>query len=140
MNEASKESPSREDNSPGAKLPSVQKPEATDPPLIQEQIVRLALDHREALGFSDRRLHRCCIELPIGLGPWSSDCRTLAAIENPKLNSPQIGHPTHQAIERINLTNEVPLAQPPNGRVARHRPDGRRPMSHEGDLSSHASS
>src|SRR5206468_2710725 len=69
MDEATKERPSRKDDSSGPVLPSVQKPQACDPSVFQEQIVRLTLDHREVFSLSDRRLHRQGVELPIRLGP-----------------------------------------------------------------------
>jgi hypothetical protein len=39
------------------------------------------------------------------------------------LDSGGVCRTTHQAIERINLPDQVPLAKPPDRRIAGHRPD-----------------
>src|SRR5690348_17621437 len=90
------------------------------------------------MSLSDRRLHRSGVEFPIRLGPWPPNRRTFASIENPKLNSTSIRHPPHQAIERIDLADEVALSESPDGGIARHCSDGLEAMSHKGHLSPHA--
>jgi len=39
--------------------------------------------------------------------------RTLAAIEHTKLDAGRIGNPAHQTVERIDLTDQMALAEPP---------------------------
>jgi hypothetical protein len=139
MDEPSEESPSRQDHSPGRYFPTIQKPHTCDLPFLEDQIIDLAFDHCESLGLLDRRLHRNRIEFPISLGSRTSNRRSFASIENSELNSTPIRHPTHQAIKRIDLADEVALAEPPNGWIARHGSDRSETMSHKGDLSPHAS-
>ena len=51
------------------------------------------------------------IELAVGLGPRPSDRRSLAPVEQPELDSGLVGHPAHQAVERVDLPDQVALAQ-----------------------------
>jgi hypothetical protein len=64
--------------------------------------------------------------------------RTLAAIEDAKLDAAQIGHPAHEAIERIDLADQMSLAKTPDGGIARHRPDGRNAVRDQGGRGAHA--
>jgi hypothetical protein len=91
------------------------------------------------LSFPDRRLHRTGVEFPIRLGPRAPNRRAFAPIENPELNSSSIRHPSHQAIKRIDLANEVALPEPSDGGIARHSPDRAEAMGHKGHFSPHAS-
>ena len=76
----------------------------------------------------DRGLHRGRIELAVGLGARTADGRTLAAIEHPELDAAGIGDPAHQAVERIDLADQMALAEPADGGIAGHRADGRKAM------------
>ncbi len=100
-------------------------------PSRDDQVVDLTLDHREIFGRADRPLHRGGIELAIGLGARSAHRRSLAAIEHAELDSSLVGDASHQAVERIDLAHQMTLAEPPDRRVARHRPDGRKPVRHQ---------
>jgi hypothetical protein len=84
-------------------------------------------------------LHRSGIEFPIRLGPWPPNRWTFAPIENPELNSSSIRHTSHQAVECIDLADEMALPKSPYGGIARHCPDGLKAVRHEGHLSPHAS-
>ena len=35
-----------------------------------------------------------------------------------------VSHPAHQAVEGVDLANQMPLAEPANGRIAGHFADG----------------
>ena len=101
------------------------------PARSNQNIVRLALDHLEIGDFGDRRLHRRGIEFAVRLRPRSSDCRSLAAIQNPKLDAAAIGHPTHQAVQGIDLANQMTLAESSDRRIAGHRADGGELVGHQ---------
>src|SRR3977135_869966 len=117
MNESSQERPSREANCPGRNLSPIQAPHACDLIRLEDQVIHLALDHGKPLGLPDRRLHRSGIALAIRLSPWPPNRRPFAPIENPKLNSSSIRRPTHQAVKRIDFTDEVALPEPPDGGI-----------------------
>ena len=93
-----------------------------------QKIIDLALDHGEISRLANRALHRGCVELPVGLGARSADRRTLAPIEHAELDSALVGDPTHQAVERIDLADQMALAEPADRRIAGHRADSREPM------------
>ena len=86
----------------------------------------------------DGGLHRRGIELAVGLGARTPHRRTLAAIEHAKLNAGGIGDPAHQPVQRIDLADQMALAEPTDRRIAGHRADGRKAMGHQRRLGAHA--
>ena len=51
--------------------------------------------------------------------------RALGSIEQPELDAGCVGDPAHQAVERVDLADQMALAEPADGRVARHLADRR---------------
>jgi hypothetical protein len=139
MDEPSQKCPSRQDYRLGRNPSPIQKPHACDLTGLEDQVIHLALNHRKPLGLPDRCLHCSGIELSIRLGSWTSNRRPFSSIENPELNSTSIRHPTHQAVKRVDLADEVTLPEPADGGIARHCPDGLEAMGHKGHVSPHAS-
>ena len=92
----------------------------------------------EAGGLGDRRLHRLAIELAIGLGARALHGRTLRAIEQAELDAGLVGDPAHQAVERVDLADQMALAEPADRRIARHLADGRRLVGDERRARAHA--
>ncbi len=105
-----------------------------------DQIVRLAFDHREIFGRTDRALHRRGVELPVGLGARPAHRRSLATVQNAELDAALVGDPPHQAVERVDLAHQMPFTEPADRRIARHRPDGRKPMRHQRGSGAHTGS
>src|SRR5690606_24743823 len=77
------------------------------------------------------------VEFSVGLGARPAHSRSFAAIKYPELDAAEVGDAAHQAVERVDLADEVPLSQPADGGVAGHRPhrietvgDERRRRSH----------
>ncbi len=64
-------------------------------------------------------LHRPLIELAIGLRPGPPDRRPLAPVEQPELDPGLVGHAAHQSVERIDLPDEMTLAQSADRRDCR---------------------
>ena len=63
--------------------------------------------------------------------------RAFPPVQQTKLDARPIRNPAHDPVQRIDLSNQMPLAQPADGRVARHHPDTsptqrhqRRPRAH----------
>jgi hypothetical protein len=50
----------------------------------------------------------------------------------------RIRDPRHQPVQRIDLAHKVALAEPADGRIARHLADGAEPMRDEGRARTHA--
>ena len=87
---------------------------------------------------ADRGLHRLAIELAVGLGPGTLHRGPLAPVQDPELDAGGIGHPPHQAVERVDLADEVALAEAANGRIAGHLADGGDAVGDERGLRAHA--
>ena len=82
--------------------------------LLEQREVRLVLQHRadrllvqDAIGLRARRAHR----------------RTLARIEGTELDAGAIGRLRHRAAERVDLLDQVTLADAADRRVAAHLPE-----------------
>ena len=67
----------------------------------------------------------CAVELAVGLGARALHGRPLGAVEQAELDAGRVGHPAHQAVQRVDLAHQVALAEPADGRVAGHLADGR---------------
>ena len=67
--------------------------------------------------------HGLRVTLAVALGARPPDGRPLAPVEHPELNARLIGHAAHDPAQRIDLPHQVPLADSPDGRVARHAAD-----------------
>ena len=63
---------------------------------------------------------RLFIEKPVGLPARRPDGGTLAAIQDTKLDARFIGGNRHGAAKRVDLFDEVSLADPADRRIARH--------------------
>ena len=100
--------------------------DAGDAALLHGQSFDRALDDLEIGRRGDRRLHRRAIELAVGLSARAAHGRAFGAIEQPKLDSGGVGDAAHEAVERIDLADELPLAQPADRRIAGHGADRRR--------------
>jgi hypothetical protein len=71
----------------------------------------------------NRLLHGKTVELSIGLGAWTTHGWALATIEKPKLDTGPIRNASHQPIKRIDLPDQMPLAEPADRRIAGHDAD-----------------
>mgnify|MGYP007095241539 CR=1 FL=1 len=91
---------------------------------LENQILHGPLDNLEVRGGVNRSLHGLAIELAIRLGPRAMHGRPLGAVEQPELDASRICDSPHQAIERIDLPDQVTLTQPADCRVAGHLSDG----------------
>ena len=65
------------------------------------------------------------VERAVGLRARSADGRALAPVKHAELDAGPVGHAAHQAIERVDLADQVALAEPADRRIAGHLADGR---------------
>ena len=84
-------------------------------------------------------LDRLPIEPAVGLGSRAAHGRSLAAVEDPELDAAPVDRPGHDPVQRIDLADQVTLAEASDRGVAGHGPDGvaamgdeRRPGAHPG--------
>ena len=82
------------------------------------QFVRFAFDHLKIGRGADRGLHGLRIELAIGLRARTAHGRTFAAIQKAKLDAALIGHPAHEAVQRVDFPHQVAFAEAADGRIA----------------------
>ncbi len=140
MDQPAQEGPGGDDDSARGQLNAIGQTEPGDAAVRDNQIVGLAFDDAEIGGLADRGLHGRGVELAIGLGARTPHRRTLATIEHAKLNAGGIGHPAHESIQRIDLADQMALAETTDRRIAGHRADGRKAMRHQCSHGSHARS
>ena len=138
MNQSAQKGPGGENDGPCPDLATVGQRQPADAACAQQKVMRLRFDHGEIRRFLDRLLHGSRVEPAVGLRPRTADRRTLATVEDAELNPPGIRHPAHQAVERIDLPDQMALAEPADCRVAGHSADGRKAVRDQGGLGAHA--
>ncbi len=107
-------------------------------PSSLDQIVGFRFDDGEIGRFLDRPLHGRRIELAVGLSTGTADGRALAAVQNPELDAALVGDPAHQAVQGVDLPDQMALAEPADRRVTGHRADGRKPVRDQRRRRAHA--
>jgi len=105
-------------------MPSVAKQKARYPPVpIEQQILGCTFDHIEPFCLRQQFRDGPTIELAVGLRARTAHRRSLAAVEDAELDPCPVDRPAHDAVERIDLTHEMPLAETADCGIARHFPD-----------------
>ena len=113
---------------PAAMSPAVAEHEPADPPAgVEQQILGRPLDDVEIRRLGQQFGDRAAVELAVGLGARPAHRRPLAAVQHAELDAGPVDRPAHDAVERIDLAHQMPLAEPADRRVARHLAD-RRPL------------
>ncbi len=129
MNKAPEERAGGQDHSPRRQGFAGCRHYACDPACtVEDQILGCGLLDLKASLLVEDFLHRPSIELAVGLGSRSPDRGTLAAVEHPELDAGAVDRAPHDAIERIDLANQVPLGESPDCGIAGHLADGGPPM------------
>ena len=124
MNHALQERPSGQNHRRGAKEFAVGADRPGDPSVLNDQVFRRHGADFEVGLIGQDRLHRFAIEPTIDLSPWPAHSRTLGAVEHAELDSGGVRHPAHEAVQRVNLPNEMSFTQAADSRIAGHFPDG----------------
>ncbi len=73
-------------------------------------------------------LHRRPIEFAVGLGAGPAHGRALGQVEGAELDAGPVDGPAHDAVQGVDLADQVALAQTADGRIARHLADRLDPM------------
>ena len=69
-------------------------------------------------------LHCCAVKRAVGLGARPAHRRTLAPVEQAKLDARRIRDAAHQAVQRIDLAHQMALADAADGGIAGHLAQG----------------
>ena len=75
--------------------------------------------HQFLLAF-DPQFHRELVGLLVGLGSRTVHRRSFAPIEHAKLQPGLVDHLSHRTAQRVDLADDLPLGNPPNGGIAAH--------------------
>ena len=92
--------------------------------ILDDQVLDRLGDHIEPRLRLDRGAHRGAVELAVGLGARPLDGGALGAVQHAELDAGPIGDAAHQPVQRIDLADQMALAEPADGRVAGHLADG----------------
>jgi len=132
VDEAAQEGAGRQDDGAGAKDAAVGERDPCYVLVCEDEIVSLALDHRQARHRRHGVLHGVCIELAVGLGARPAYRRAFAPVENAELNPSRVCDSRHETVQGVDLAHEVPFSQPADGRVARHGSHSAEAVSEQG--------
>ncbi len=92
--------------------------------LLDDEVVDGLLEEEESGLILDRHAHGGLVEQAIGLGAGGAHRRPLAGVEDAELDAAPIGGAGHEPAERVDLLDQVPLADAADRRVAAHLADG----------------
>ena len=125
--DAAQKSARRQHNGPSGKLLAIRQTDAGHSARrIEIERDHLPADDLHQLMRPKQRLHRAAITEAIGLDTRPPDSSTLARVEHAAMDRGGIGRSAHDAIERIDFANEMPLPQPANRWIAGHLTDAAR--------------
>ena len=128
MDEAIEKGAGRQNHGAGREHATIAEQHAGDTALFNDQVFNPTLDDVEIGGRRDLSLHRLPIQLAVGLSAGTVHGRAFGSIEQAELDAGCVGDPAHQAVERVDLADQMTLAEPADGRVARHFADRREGM------------
>ena len=90
---------------------------------VERQVVDRLLEQRQVRLVLEAATDRLLVEHPVGLRARRAHRRPLARIEDAELDAGLVGGDRHRAAQRVDLLDEVPLADAADRRVARHLPE-----------------
>ncbi len=90
---------------------------------IHDQINHLSFDYLQIGRRRDKGLHGLAIDLTVGLRARALYSRAFAAIEQTELDACAVCDLPHQPVQRIDLANQMALAQTTDCGVAGHHAD-----------------
>ena len=90
--------------------------------ILDDQVADCRLDDGDT-GVGNELLNRLAVELPVGLRARAMNGRAARLVQHPELDTRAVDRPSHNPVERIDLTHQMTLAKPAYGRVAGHLAD-----------------
>ena len=140
MDHSSKEGASRENKRTARQDILAGNGNGGDSISIDTQVSHLTFKEVQSRCSGEGVLHRAAIGLSISLSPGPLDRRAPATVQQAKLYARLISHPPDQAVERINLPDQVSLSEPTYRRIAGHFADCRKLLRHKSCSCPHACS
>ena len=91
---------------------------------LDDQVVDGLLKNLESRLLLHQLTDRVAVEHAVGLGTRGTDCRSLATVQDPELDSRTIRRPRHGAAEGIDFAHQVAFSDTTDGGIAGHLADG----------------
>lgn len=123
VDQAPQERAGRQDHTARADLLARSELNPGHPAVRANQILNGPRPDGEPRLLAQQCLDRLAVKLAVRLRPWTPDGRTLAPVEHAELNARTVDGPRHDPVQRIDLADEMALAQPAYGRIAGHLAD-----------------
>ena len=123
MNNTIEESAGCQNNGRRIMALPISRHHARGTPILDHNVINRRRQNRQIIGLLNGLLHGQAIELAVSLCARALNRGAFAAIKQAELNTSNIRHSAHQAIQRINLAHQMALANTANGRIARHFAD-----------------
>ena len=120
---AAQERADRQHDGARVELDAGLRDDAAHPLAFDEQVGDFLLEQREVRLVLQHRADRLLVQHAVGLRARRAHRRALAGVERAELDAGAIRGPRHRAAERIDLLDQVALADAADGRVAAHLPE-----------------
>ena len=126
MNEPAEKRAGRQHDPPGVESPSIAEHQPGDPAgIVENQILGRTLDNCQTRDLVEQLGHCAAVQLAVRLSARSAHRRPLAAVQHAELDAGAIDRAAHEAVERIDLADQMALGETADRRVARHLADRR---------------
>ena len=135
---AAEKCPRAQDHRPSRQSRAISEEDAARPLTIENDRRRLARDLHKIVLPRQAVLDRPAEQLPVGLDARPPHRAAFGAIQHPIMDRGGVGRAADQPVEGIDLADEMPLAQPADGRIAAHRPDGGEIEGHQRSARAHS--
>ena len=124
MDDAAEKRARRQDDGARRKRPMRPSYDPRDTILRERETNDFILNDIEPIISREVALNRFAVEPPVRLRAGTANGRSLSSVQQAVLDRGCISSTAHDPIEGIDLTNEMSLSNPANGRIATHRTDG----------------
>lgn len=138
MDRAPQERPHREDHGGGPQLEPHAGHHAADLVMLDDQVMDRVLEQRQGGHLVEETAHGLAIETAVGLGAGCLHGGTLALVEGAELDAGAIRGAAHDPAHGVDLTHQMALADPANGRVAAHLTDTLEALGEQQGARAHA--
>jgi hypothetical protein len=113
---------------------------AGDAVALDDQVFGLLLEQGQPGLVLQRLAHRPFVEHAVGLGAGGAHRRALAGVEDTEMDAGAVGRMRHQAAERVDLLDQMALADAADGGIAGHLAQGLDVLGQQQGAASHARS
>jgi hypothetical protein len=138
MDLAVEEGAGRQHHRAGAKADADLRHGADHAIALDHQVVDRLLEQRQVRLVFQHAADRGLVQDAVGLGPGRAHRRPLAAVEDAELDAALVGRQRHRAAERVDLLDQMALADAADRGVAAHGPQRLDVVAQQQGLAAHA--